>query len=138
MNLAILRVKGSDFPLAELKRLLNLTSDTEWHAGDRIKNGGVHESSGFNATIADAETPRAMTELMRSFLVQCREAQVTFPWRGVTVAVEMGFSVGDSAQFIAFTELSPADIRLCGQCGIGLSVTAYPTSDDANATEQPL
>ena len=134
MNLATLRVQGPDSSLEELKELLGLVIDAEWHAGDERRSGSVHEFSGFNATVADASTPKQMTELMRTFWARCIEKGVAFPWRGITAELAVGLAIGDSTQFVAGIELVPSDISLCAECGMTLSVTAYPTSDEANAT----
>ena len=134
MNLAILRVEGPEASLAQLKELLGLSSDMEWQAGERRRDGSIRESSGLNSTIADAETAERMTNAIREFLMRCEAAEVTFPWQGITAEVDVGFTVGDSTRFAGGFRLSPSDVRACAECGLGLSVAAYPTSDEANAT----
>jgi len=134
MNLATLRVEGPDKSLSQLKELLGLSSDTEWHAGERRRDGSVRDSSGFNTTIADAETSGDMATRLRNFLIRCAAAGVSFPWRGIKGEIDVGFDVGSSERFVGGFKLSPADIQACAECGLGLSATAYPTSDEADAT----
>jgi hypothetical protein len=47
--------------------------------------------------------------------------------------LSIGFTVGDSEQFVAGLEFSASELRAISECGISLSITAYPTSDEANA-----
>lgn len=136
MNLATLRVEGSDKSLGELKALLDLSPDVEWHAGERRRNGAIRDLSGFNFSIANAETADQMTNLLKSFLSRCAAAGVRFPWRGITGEVDIGFSVGDSVRFFGGFRLSAADIEAFAECGLALCATAYPTSDEGGASQQ--
>ena len=135
MNLATLRVEGTDSALESLKTVLSLECDTQWKMGDKRRNGRVHTLSGFNATVADAKNPGELTELIRSFLVQCKDNKIVFPNLDLSAELAISFTVGDSEQFVAGVEFSPSELLLCAECGITLSVTAYPTSDEANAEE---
>jgi hypothetical protein len=135
MNLATLRVEGTDSDLEALKKALSLESDAHWSKGERRRNGSVHASSGFNATVADAKNPKELIGLIRAFLVLCKNKQIVFPRLNLEAELAVGFTVGDSEQFVASVEFSPSDLLSCAECGITLSVTAYPTSDEANAEE---
>jgi hypothetical protein len=135
MNLATLRVEGKDSALDALKKALSLECDSQWNKGDKRRNGGVHALSGFNATVADAGNPRELVSLIRAFLARCKEKGIVFPCLNVEAELAVGFTVGDSEQFVASVEFSPSDLLSCAECGISLSVTAYPTSDEANAEE---
>jgi len=135
MNLATLRVEGTDGALNILKEALSLECDTQWSKGDKRRNGSVHALSGFNATVADATNPRELVSLIRVFLARCKEKGIVFPSLNIEAELAVGFSVGDSEQFVAGVEFSPSELFSCAECGITLSVTAYPTSDEANASE---
>jgi hypothetical protein len=134
MNLATLRVEGLDSDLESLKRVLSLECETQWKKGEKRRNGRVFTSSGFSAAIADARTPRELMGLVRSFLTQCNTKNIVFPRLHLSAELAVAFTVGDSEQFTASVKFSPSELLLCAECGINLSVTAYPTSDEANAT----
>ena len=135
MNLATLRVEGTDSALESLRETLSLECDTQWGKGDKRRNGSVHESSGFNATIADAGSPRELEGLIRSFLTRCRNKKIVFPSLDLSAELSVGLTVGDTHQFVAGVEFTSSDLLLCAETGITLSVIAYPTSDEANAEE---
>jgi hypothetical protein len=134
MNVATLRVEGPANRLAEMKQLLGIAADAEWHAGEKRRDGSARELSGFNATISDAETMAALTSHLRAFLNQCVAAGVTFPWRGVTGEVDIGFCVGGSDRYFGGFRLPSEDVRCLAASGLSLVATAYPISDEANAT----
>jgi len=135
MNLATLRVEGTDSALESLKKALCLECDTQWKKGDKRRNGRAHTLSGFNATVANARNPGELEGLIRSFLAQCKNNNIVFPSLDLSAELAVGFTVGDSEQFVAGVEFAPSELLLCAECGITLSVTAYPTSDEANAEE---
>lgn len=135
MNLATLRVEGTDGDLKSIKEALSLECDTEWEQGDKRRNGSVHASSGFNATIADAKNTGELRGLIHTFLKKCKNKNIVFPSRNLTAELSIGFTVGDSEQFVAGVEFSPSELSLCAESGITLCITAYPASDEANAEE---
>lgn len=135
MNLATLRVEGADGALASLIKLMSFECDVQWKKGDKKRNGSAHASSGFNSTIADARSPGELIVLIHSFLAQCKEKNIVFPSMGLSAELAVGFTVGGSEQFVAGVEFAPPELLVCAECGITLSVTAYPTSDEANAED---
>jgi hypothetical protein len=134
MNIATLRVEGADEALENLRNQLGLDIDASWKRGE-AKRHGHHSLSGFNAKVADAENPGQMVEAVRKFMLTIKEQGVVFSASNLSAELFIGVTVGDSVQFIAFVELLPADILLLGSLGVALSVTAYPTSDEANDTD---
>jgi hypothetical protein len=135
MNIATLRVEGPDHSLDELKNVLPLMIKAQWRTGDIRSNGKVHSSSGVYATLADAENPGILISLIRSFLEQCKEKDIVFSRLNLTAELDIGFTVGDSIQFVASVDFSPSELLMCAECGIALCITAYPTSDEANAED---
>lgn len=133
MNLATLRVEGDEATLLSLVNRLGLDIDTSWRKGEPQRRGGEHQSSGFCATVADAENPNEMLRRIRDFMKKCRAAEISFMSEGLSAELAVGVTVGDSEQFVAFVDLSVADLASLGELGIGLSFAAYPTSDEANA-----
>jgi hypothetical protein len=137
MNLVTLRVEGTEEALASLRGALRLEADATWKKGEPTRRGGYHSSAGFNTTIADASNPDEMIVAIRNFFAMCKEQGVTFVRPSLSAELSVGVTVGDSDQFVASVALSASDILLLGSLGIALSVTAYPTSDEANAIDQP-
>lgn len=131
MNLTTLRVEGNADALESIKSKLCLTCDAQWHKGDIKRNGVAHELSGFSATIADTEIPKELIIFTDNFLAQCKENKIQFQNLNLSAVLSIGFTVGGSEQFIAGIEFSPAELLAFSECGISLSVTAYPTSDEA-------
>ena len=131
MNVATLKVEGEEPALSALTTTLPGRADTQWLKGERGRSGVVYALSGFNVTVAEAPNPRALVSELRKFLTQCKERKLDFR-KGLTAELSIGFTVGDSQQFVASVDLSPADLSTLAACGIALSVTAYPTSDEAN------
>lgn len=131
MNIATLRIESEESTLDGLKATLPGRVDAQWRKGERGRNGVVHALSGYNATVAEAANPRALVSEIRSFLTQCKERNLDFR-AALAAELSIGFTVGDSQQFVASLALSPGDLSALAACGIALSVTAYPTSDKAN------
>jgi hypothetical protein len=55
LNIATLRLTGSDASLDEVVGKLRLTVSSRVRAGDPRRRGGVHATSGLSGSIADAE-----------------------------------------------------------------------------------
>ena len=55
----------------------------------------------------------------------------------VDAELAVGISVGDSVQYVASVDLSPADIRDLAAAGIAFNVAAYPTSDEGQQGTRP-
>jgi hypothetical protein len=136
MNVATLRVSGADRSLEQLKNMLQLDCDVEWRKGDRRRDGSIYASSGFNAGVADTDNSRKLVTHVRAFLNKCKEKSVVFSRLNLEAELDIGFTVGSSDQYVASVLFAPADLLLLAECGIELRVTAYPTSDEANAEDE--
>src|SRR5436309_2473498 len=106
MNLATLIVEGDEPALSKLRKALSLQTATSWKKGDVRRNGKNHSSAGFSATIADVRSPGELTRAVQTFLEQCKERGVLFTKSGVSAELSLGFTVGDSQQFVAGVQLS--------------------------------
>lgn len=135
MNVAVLRVEGKDASLAEVKAVLDLESESEWERGEKTRIGRVHAASGFSVTVVDAPTPRELKEAVVAFAGLCAERGIAFQSKGLVAELSLGFTVGDSVQFVAGLEFSPTELGALCASGIGLSITSYPTSDETNEKE---
>ena len=110
MNLTTLRAEGNVNALESVKSKLCLACDAQWHKGDIRRNGVAHEFSGFSATIADTETPKELIIFIGNFLDQCKENNIKFQNLNLSAILAVGFTAGDSAQFVACLEFSPAQL----------------------------
>lgn len=137
LNTATLRLKGGDALLDGVVGKLQLRVTSRFRAGEPRRRGGTHVDSGLSANIADAENPDALMKQVRAFIRECMKHGPTLFPPAVDAEIAVGFSVGDSVQFVASIELLPADIRDLAAVGIAFSVAAYPTSHQASETTNP-
>jgi len=133
MNIATLRVEGNESSLESLASLLPGRADQQWFKGDRRRSGGEFELSGFSIIVVEGENPHLLLSQLRAFLRQCRERGVVLPV-DTSAALSIGVTVGEPQQFAASIDLSREDLKSLAQFGAPLSITAYPTSDEANAS----
>jgi hypothetical protein len=133
MNISTLIIEGHDTQLNAIEVLIPLSHVSRWTKGDPRRFGKVYASSGFSVIVADTENPGALVSRIREFLASCIAKGLVFSAQNLTAELSIGFTVGDSEQYVAGIEFSPTDLSMFAECGIALSVTAYPTSDEANA-----
>ena len=93
-----------------LKKALSLESDAHRSKSDRRRNAWVRASPGFNATAAHAKNPKELIGLIRAFLEQCKDKHILFPRLNLKAELAVGFTVGDSEQFVAVVECSPFEL----------------------------
>lgn len=136
MNLATLRVEGTDEALQAVCNLLGLEADSTWKQGEPKRRGGFYSMSGLNATIADSQNPGEMVAAIREFVAECNARNFVFSGSGLAAELAVGVTVGDTEQFVAFVDFSASDLMSLGALGVALSVAAYPTSDEANEHRQ--
>jgi hypothetical protein len=130
MNIATLRTEGSDAALEALGELLDLKVDAVWRKGDTRRRGGVNVQSGFNACVADAANPTALVAEIRGFLIKCLTLDAVLHSSELSAQLDVGISVGGSAQFSASVVFPAEDLGLCSKLGVVLSISAYPCSDE--------
>jgi hypothetical protein len=106
MNLADLRLSGKDEVLNDIVEKLNLTVASRVKAGEPRRGGRVHETSCLTISIADAANPGAMLEEIRSFLAKCQKRNPKPFGNDVEAELSIGFTVGDSIQFVASVDFS--------------------------------
>jgi len=111
MNLAVLIIEGEDAPLAEMKAILDIESECEWTRGAKSRGGRIYAASGFSITLADVSTPQELKEAVVTFVRLCAEKGVAFHSRGLEAGLSLGFTVGDSLQFIAGFDFSPVELK---------------------------
>jgi hypothetical protein len=132
MNVAELRLSGSDASLDDVINKLNLVVSSRIKAGDLRRRGGVHLKSGVCVSIADAASPVAMIRDVRVFLATCQKLSPQVFTNAVEAELSLGVTVGDAVQYIASIDFSSTELLEIATLGIALSITAYPTSDEAN------
>lgn len=129
MNIAVLRAAGSDAALASLRSTLSLNISIEWKKGDPRRQGGIHDGSGFNVSVADVSTPVALVKEIREFLKKCKAQDAVLSSAELTTQLDIGIGVGLSEQYLASVVFTPDDMRSFSELGLELSVSAYPQSD---------
>lgn len=136
MNLAMLRVEGTDEALETARNSLCLVPDSMWKKGEPKRRGGFFSSSGLSATIADAKNPGEMVVAIREFVAECKAQRFVFFGSSISAELSIGVTVGDTEQFVACVDFSASDLSSLGALGIELSIAAYPTSDGATEIDQ--
>jgi len=134
MNLAILRVHGTDDALHLLRAALPIAADNAWSQGEKKRRGGHFTSSGFSLTVADQANPGAMVSSIRAFLADCQPHEALFRDPEISAELSIGVTVGEDAQFVAVVDLSHADLHALAKLRMALSVSAYPSSDEDNGS----
>lgn len=130
MNIATLKVKGTDEVLESLQRKLNLVPQKTWKKGDSTTRGNLYSTSGFSFTIADVATPRELVEVIRAHLINYKQHDLCFAKPDLSTELSVGITVGESTQFAACLEFNSADLELLTELGINLAIWAYPASDE--------
>ena len=130
MNLATLRVHGTDAALHLLRSVLPIVADDTWSQGQKRRNGGFFTSSGFSVTVADQPNPDAMVASIRTFIADCQRHEMLFRDPGISAELAIGVTVGEDDQFVACVDLSHADLYALASLRIALSIAAYPSSDE--------
>ena len=129
LNMVSLRLSGDDAALDEVVHKLHLEVTTRFKAGERTHGGGIQETSGLNASIADEGNPRDMLAKSRTFISECLKHGPALFANGVNAELSIGTTVGDPVQYLTSVDFSPNEIRLLATLGVSLNFTAYPASD---------
>lgn len=128
MNVAMLRVEGPDSAIDDVLQRLPVPIDTRWREGDPKRGGGVHPLAGFTAVVADTLTSGEMLVAIEKALARCHEAGIVFPALGLAAELAVGVIAGGNGQLVAGVGFSHTDLQRFADCGIALSVSAYPPS----------
>ena len=136
MNLATLRVEGTDEALETVRNNLGIVPDSMWKQGEPKVGGRLFSRSGLCATITDARTPSEMLVAIRKFVAECKAQNFASSGSGVSAELSIGITVVDTEQFVACVDFSASDLLSLGALGVELSIVAYPTSDEANEIYQ--
>ena len=132
MNLATLRIEGSEEALRHVRSELDLVADATWKQGDHRLDGVRQSSDGLTSMIVDAENPAGLISGIRDFLDKCEKRNIGLGDSNVSTELSIGITVGDSDQFVASLNFSASDLRALGRLGASLSIAAYPASDEAD------
>jgi hypothetical protein len=107
--------------------------DSMWHAGEKTLIGAIREDSGVSFVVSDAASVRQLKEDIRELFQTRREKLLRMRAEGWEAEIDVGVTVGDSAQYIVKISVEPSLLDLLGSLGVSLCFSAYPTSDDAEA-----
>ena len=130
MNIASLRVKGTDKALKEISDSLSVSIGASWKKGDTKRRGGKYHVSGFNATVADTETPKQLINEITKFLLSSKNNNVTFTSGEIDAQLDIGIGVGSEDQFTASVTFTPENLKKITDIGLELTISAYPIADD--------
>ena len=134
MNLALLNIAASEAVLDILAGEFLSTPTNRHKIGQEYALGRrVHKESGISVAISDAHTSAQLIEEVGAFFGSMSSVAENNLSKANSKELSVGFSVGDSEQFIGTASFSPELMAKLEKCGIVLSVSAYPTSDEANA-----
>jgi hypothetical protein len=135
MNLAILRLEGSDAALDTAVAALGLPVATRWKRGDPKRRGGGHAQSGLQATISDGPRSDDVVRELRAFLerIQAQPLRVSSLQLAATIAI--GVTAGSPDQFVAHVALNATDLEAIAAAGMDLTFSAYPATDETDVAE---
>src|SRR5687767_5382255 len=112
MLVAVIRFTGLNFDPAKYAREYRFTPEIVWRSGDPDQVGRVRQESGFNLTIADADSSAELVRQVRGWIQHNRSALLASGEAGGAAAIDVGLTVGTSDQFTASVKLSPSDLAL--------------------------
>jgi hypothetical protein len=136
MNVVVLRVFSPVFDVkAFLGRYPGLDADAVWQRGDARTLRRTHEDSGFNLTLVEARTGALALTGARHHLEKLAPMLAELRRQSVACLVDFGMFVGSSRQFTGSVRLSPEDLQWFAEQGLGIAVSAYPTSDEEDEEE---
>ncbi|WIG95632.1 hypothetical protein [Myxococcus sp. SDU36] len=131
MTVVVLRAFAPAFDVKDfLKRFPRLDADTVWSAGEKALLRRTHKDSGFNLTLAEAETSALALVKARQRLESLSAELAEARRRSVTCVADFGMFIGGERQFTGAIEFAPEDLRWFAAQGIGIAVSAYPSFDD--------
>jgi hypothetical protein len=133
MKLAVLRLCGQANSPELVAAALGVAFDSIWHAGEKTLTGGVREDSGVSFVVSDAESVHQLTDEVREFFQTARGELPRLRAEGWHAELDIGVTVGDSAQYTVAVSLEPSLLELLGSLGVSVCFSAYPSSDEADA-----
>lgn len=134
MNLAVLRVVADGDIVRALLARHQLAVETAWSAGEVDELGRVRADSGFNTTLADAESAAELVALTEGWLVANEAFLRELATSGASGTLDVGFSVNVDRpnRAVCFT---PALLQHCVDAGVSLEVSAYLSGPSDEAAE---
>jgi len=134
MNLALLHIAASEAVLDLLVEEFLSTPIKRYKVGQEYAFGRrVHKESGITVEISDTNTSVQLIEEVCAFFGALSSAAENKLSSAISRELSVGFTVGDTEQFVGSLSFSPELMAKLAKCGIVLSIVAYPTSDEANA-----
>lgn len=129
MHTVMLRVSS---PSLDVKTLLGrfpqLTPDALWQRGEPKRPRGVEETSGLSLLLAEASSGSSAVFETRKTLEALSLVLEELRRQSASCVVDFGLLVGGEAQFTGSVHLLPEDLAWFAERGLGLCVSAYPTS----------
>ena|GEM_PF-751357 len=127
----VLRVFSPAFDVkAFLGRFPDLEVDAVWMVGEKKLLRETHANSGFNLTLAEADTSAQALAEVRQRLSSLSPVLAEVRRQSASCLVDFGMFIGGERQFSGTAEFAPEDLRWFAEQGLGIAVSAYPTSDE--------
>jgi hypothetical protein len=133
MTIAVWRASGVTFDVdGYMRRFSALAPDAVWRKGDVGVGGRVSADSGFNKTLFEATSPDLVSVQIVKALQEWRDAAEALVAQGVGSMLDLGIVVGGPHAFTGSVFLDVNALQLLATLKIGLTVSAYPSTDEAN------
>lgn len=133
MKVAVLRLSSRTNSPESAADTVGVAYDSMWHAGEKTLAGAIREDSGVSFVVSDAASVRQLKEDIHEFFQTRREKLLRMRAEGREAEIDVGVTVGDSAQYTVTISVEPSLLDLLGSLGVSLCFSAYPASDDAEA-----
>lgn len=129
MAIATLRVSALDFKVDEfLSRFSALAPDAIWRRGH--KHGPrTAETSGFNLHAFETSSPNSIESEVVNFIRLRKSELEALAAESVACGIDIGLMAGSESQFTSSVSLGVETLRLLADSKVGLTVSAYPSSD---------
>ncbi|XXY45071.1 hypothetical protein WME91_34225 [Sorangium sp. So ce269] len=134
--MAVIRVSGPTFEVDDYLRRHGFAPDAVWHVGDRTMRGRILEDSGFSLGIGDAASADALVQEFCAWVRSNSSALLELRQHGASAEVDVGMTVGSSAQLTASIALTPEALALLAGVGLSYRVSAYPCDDEDDEDDE--
>lgn len=133
MRSAIFRLSGADWDPAEAVLSLGCTPNTLWRKGERQRGGSTHTDSGCSFLVSRAAEAPELTSDVQQFFRTNGAVVAELTSRGLEAELDLGATVGSSKQSSTSVSFEPDDLKMFAELRIRLTLSAYPTSDEASS-----
>jgi hypothetical protein len=127
---AVWRVSANDFDVDAYLLKHALSADAVFRKGETARDARAREQSGFNLVVSEADDAVTQVNEALKFIRQQQEALADLAALGIKSEIDFSLYVGSSESFVTSIHISEHVMAELAALGVGIDVTAYPTSDD--------